>query len=231
MPTVQELFSAGVADSTQRVYKSGDKRYNNFCSMFGLTPYPVTESQLSYYVAHLYREGLSAGTVKSYLAAIRHSQIARGFGDPRMSGMPRLEYIVKSVKRKATGTITRDRLPMTPGILRAMKGVWQSDPDRSKTTMLWAAVCTCFFGFLRSGEVVVPSDRGYDPLTHLSFGDVRLSDARDPQFLEVTIKASKTDPFRQGVKVYLGRTSVDLCPVAAVLSYMTQRGVDSGPFF
>ena len=47
-----------------------------------------------------------------------------------------------------------------------------------------------FFGFLRSGEVMVPIDGGYDPSTHLSFGDVRLGDAREPQFLEVTIKAS-----------------------------------------
>ena len=84
--------------------------------MFGLT----TESQLSYYVAHLYKEGLSVGTVKSYLAIIRHSQIARGFGDLRILGMPRLKHIVKGVKRKATGTITRDKLPMTPGILRAI---------------------------------------------------------------------------------------------------------------
>ena len=97
--------------------------------------------------------------------------------------------------------------------------------------MLWAAVCTCFFGFLRSGEVVVPTDGGYDPSIHLLFGDIRLDNARDPQFLEVMIKASKTDPFRQGVKVYLGRTDADICPVAAVLGYMAQRGTDSGPFF
>ena len=53
VPTVQELFGAGIANSTQKVYKSGDRRYNNFCNMFYLSPYPVTESQLSYYVAYV----------------------------------------------------------------------------------------------------------------------------------------------------------------------------------
>ena len=94
---------------------------------------------------------------------------------------------------------------MTPEILKAMKEVWRIDSDRNKATMLWAAACTCFFGFLRSVEVV-PSDSEYDAAVHLSFGDVRLDNTTDPQFLEVTIKASKTDPFRQGVQVYLGRT-------------------------
>ena len=53
--------------------------------MFSLSPYLVTEPQLSYYVAYLYKEGLTEGTVKSYLAAIRHAQIARGLGDPNIA--------------------------------------------------------------------------------------------------------------------------------------------------
>ena len=83
------------------------------------------------------------------------------------------------------------------------------------------------FGFLRSDEIIVPSDLEYDPSVHLSFGDVRLDSVTDPQFLEVTIKASKTDPFRQGVQVFLGRTNSDLCPVAAVLNYMVRKGTDN----
>ena len=94
--------------------------------------------------------------------------------------------------------------------------------------MLWAAAYMYFFGFLRSGEVVVPSDSGYDPSVHLSFGDVRLDSTTDPQFLEVRIKASKMDPFWQGLH---GRTNTELCPVATMLSYMIQRGTDDGPFF
>ena len=94
--------------------------------------------------------------------------------------------------------------------------------------MLRGAVCTCFFGLLQPDEMVVPTDGSYDPSIHLLFGDLRLDNARDPQFLEVMIKASKTDPFRQGVKIYLGHTDTDICPVAVLLGYMAQRGMDSG---
>ena len=47
----------------------------------------------------------------------------------------------------------------------------------------------------------------------------------------MTIKASKTDPFRKGVAVYLGASGAELCPVAAVLNYMVSRGSQPGPFF
>ena len=106
------------------MHKSGDKLYNDFCNNFCLTPYHVTETKLSYFVAYLFKDGLSAGTVKSYLAAVRHSQIARGLGDPHISKIPRLEYIMKGLKRKANNMNAWTRLPMTLEILRAMKGVW-----------------------------------------------------------------------------------------------------------
>ena len=49
--------------------------------------------------------------------------------------------------------------------------------------------------------------------------------------MEVIIKVSKTDPFHQGVTVYLGPADTDLCLVAAVLSYMTKHRMDRGPSF
>ena len=49
--------------------------------------------------------------------------------------------------------------------------------------------------------------------------------------MQVRIKQSKTDPFRKGVMVYLGRTGGELCPVAAVSAYLAVRGRAPGPYF
>ena len=68
----------------------------------------------------------------------------------------------------------------------------------------------CFFGFLRSGEVGAPSQAAFDPAVHLCVGDVCVDSTAVPQYLVVSIKASKTDPFHEGVSVYLGRTKSDL---------------------
>jgi len=82
--------------------------------------------------------------------------------------------------------------------------VWQSSASKDDAVMLWAVVCMCFFGFLRSGEVVAPAEADYDPAVQLSYGDVRVDDVGTPHYLKVRIKASKTDPFCKGMSVYLG---------------------------
>lgn len=47
----------------------------------------------------------------------------------------------------------------------------------------------------------------------------------------VNLKASKTDPFRQRVQIYLGRTDSKFCPVSAILKYMVKWEAVGGAFF
>ena len=56
---------------------------------------------------------------------------------------------------------------------------------------------------------MVPSDSAYDPAVHLSHGDVWTDSIKAPQYIEIAIKVSKTDPFRKGVVVYLARRHRD----------------------
>lgn len=60
------------------------------------------------------------------------------------------------------------------------------------------------FGFLWSGEVVAPSDSEYSEARHLSYGDLMVNDVKAPKYVEVRIKASKTDSFWKGVSEFLG---------------------------
>ena len=147
-----------------------------------------------------------------------------------MGNMAQLEYVIRGVKRMAQ-VRTRVRLPITLDVLKGLKRVWQKLPNQRDASMLWAAATLCFFGFLRTGEVVVPTESTWDPSIHLVYGDLRIDSLQNPQVLEVHVKASKTDPYRKGVHIYLGRASAELCPVAAVLDYMVRHGQQPGPFF
>ena len=131
----------------------------------------------------------------------------------RLQHMPQLEYITKGLRKLTLRGSTSAHLPITPHIMRLLLSIWKSHPSHFNVAMLWAASCMCFFGFLRSGEVVVSSDSQYNPSIHLSNRDVRVNDTGTPEFLEVHIKASKTDPFHQGVRVYLGKSGSDNCPL------------------
>ena len=75
----------------------------------------------------------------------------------------------------------------------------------------------------------MPSAKDYDPGAHLSFGDVLLDSTVDPQVAQVNIKASKTDPFRKGVSVFLGRTGSVLCPVLALAANLASQGPTTRP--
>ena len=112
-----------------------------------------------------------------------------------------------------------------------LKKLWQRADNRQDAKSLWAAVCLFFFGFLRSGEVTTPLEAEFDQQSHLCCEDVRVDSHTAPSYIQVRLKASKTDPFRQGVELHLGATGKELCPVAAVLSFMAVRGSSRGPLF
>ena len=220
--TVQELFTAGLASSTQKVYRTGTNRYNSFCVLYNIQkPFPLYEDVLTHFVAYLYKEGLKPGTMKSYLAATLYTQIALGLGNPHMEDMARLEYVIRGVKRLTNGP-TRPRLPITLPLLAQLRCVWSTNQSTKDVSMLWAASTMCFFGFLRAGEVVTPSNSSFDPSVHLAVTDVSVDSHSTPAYLAVNIKASKTNPFRRGVTIYLGRTHSQICLVVATLRYLVE---------
>ena len=59
------------------------------------------------------------------------------------------------------------------------------------TILLWAATCTCYFGFLQSREATIPSQSAYDPAVHLSMADVSLDSQTNPKVIAIKIKVSK----------------------------------------
>ena len=232
---VQRNFENGLAPATARSYASAKSRYFDFCRMAGLSPLPLTEQCLCLFVSYLASQSVQYQSLKCYLSALRHLQIEEGLPDPRMGegNFPRLEYVLKGIKRcPHSVSPRRTRLPITPPIMRRLLGVWNDRVDVDGSVfMLWAASCLAFFGFLRSGEFTLPSPSSFDPSVHLARSDVAVDSLVNPSWISVVIKRSKTDPFRNGVTLYLGKTGDALCPVATMLAYLTIRQRRDGPLF
>lgn len=89
--TANKLFTAGLASSTRRAYRSGTERYLSFCASANRAPFPASEEVLILFVSQLHRDKLAPGTIKTYIAAIRYEQISRGLGSPKTYEIPRLE--------------------------------------------------------------------------------------------------------------------------------------------
>ncbi len=221
-----------LAASTKKTYSSAKRRYLKFCACYNIVPIPINEHSMCRYVAFLAEEGVSPGSIHCYLSAVRHLHIEGGWGDPAISQMPKLELVIRGVKRaRGKSGQPKPRLPITPDLLKKLRGAWLERSASPDDCMLWAAASLCFFGFFRAGEITIPSDSAFDSTRHLSFADVSVDNLTTPSMLKIHLKCSKTDPFGKGVDVIVGKTSNNLCPIRAVLDYLMARGPGAGPLF
>ena len=98
---VHQFCTLGVAPSTSRVYRSALSRFASFCTKYNVPrPFPVDELLLCSFITALAGEGLAPGTLKTYLAGIRHAQIMRGLPELCQAGtMPCLKLVQSGVAR------------------------------------------------------------------------------------------------------------------------------------
>ncbi len=97
--------------------------------------------------------------------------------------------------------------------------------------MLWAAASLCVFGFLRSGEVTIATYTSSDKVVHLTSEDTAVDSLKDPTMVRARLNSSKTDTFKKGVDIVVGKTGDGICPVAAMLGYLRVRGAGPGTLF
>ena len=193
--------------------------------MFSISdPLPVSQSVLCQFISYLAVSGLAYGTIKTYLAAVRHLQISMDLPEPQAVPMPKLALVERGIRRvKARESTPRARLPITPVILSQLKALWSSNAREFDTIMLWVACCTAFFGFFRMGEITSLTVDGRTPGHCVMVEDVTVDSVHNPSVIKIHLRSSKTDQYSRGVYVYLGRTGSELCPVSALLAYLAMR--------
>ncbi|XP_069130780.1 uncharacterized protein [Argopecten irradians] len=217
--TIQELLSASIAPSTRRTYSVGFDKYIKFLLLAGLIAYvslpnlPVSENNLIQFVAHCFRNNISYATIKIYICGIRFMCLENNIAYPFSQNMPRLQASLTGVKRSQIRA-TKPRLPITFPILQSICHYLRKN---SKDPMMETVCVVAFFGFLRCGEFTVSG--AFDPSIHLCINDlVVMKDC-----ILLTLKTSKTDPFRKGVVIRLFSTNHSVCPYNMCVKYMAYR--------
>ena len=66
--------------------------------------------------------------------------------------------------------------------------------------MVWATTTTKFFTFCRSGEIIIPKGKAYDPQSNLSYGNISVDNAHDLSVVTFLLKQLKANQAREGVK-------------------------------
>ena len=218
------LWTKAISDGTMQAYNQGMKCFRTFLalnsySVDGTLP-TVNEDLLLLFVAHCYRNlHLRYNTIQLYLSGIRYFYLRIGIDNVLCAGsshLPRLHTILRSIKRLQGPTVKR-KLPITFDILLKLcaalrKGILSPFLN----LMLEAAFCVAFFGFLRCGEFTCKGN--FDPNINLTMGDVTLHEHQSK--LSLTLKASKTDPFKKGITIQMFPTGHYICPIISVNNYL-----------
>ena len=201
-----------------------------FCAEYQLQPLPLSENTLVRLASYLARTGILYSSIRIYISGLRFLQLQNGFPDPSLSSFAQLECVLRGIRKSTANQPRYQRLPITPAILQHLFNTWSQPPVTYDAVMLWAACCLGFFGFLRSGEFTCPSATTYKSFM-LSTRDIGVDSHTNPTFITVNLRRSKTDIFSRGVTIYLGRTKAIICPVAAMLAYLSIRPPTQGPLF
>ena len=219
------FLTQGLAPSTISTYSTGKDKYIQFCTASRISPIPPpsSETTLILFASYLATANMSHTTIKVYLAAIRHVHVVAGLHELFIEQLtPRLQLVLRGIKKSQASTSSpRVRLPITLQLMQSINNILSNQPHLYRNIMLWAACCLAFFGFLRVSEFTIPSHNGYDPSLHLSLQDISIDHRDNPNVLRIHIKQSKTDPFRQGVQIYLGVTNTNVCPILGILPCLT----------
>lgn len=179
------------------------------------------------YVAHL-AELVSYKTIKVYLAGVQFFCQVSGF-NTRLSDMRRLHYVIRGIQRVQGQRFSRPRrAPITTRhLFQIMRFLGRSNLPYRDQVVFTAASLLAFFGLLRVSEYTCSSVNVFNSSINLAIQDISFNG----QVAQVSIKGSKTDPFRRGVIVRIPSLNSVLCPVSALRRYIHLRGHISGPLF
>ena len=219
---MNKLLCRTLAPSTTNTYKGAFQAYLKFCQLHNLKALPLHETNIMLYITSIAKSSVS--NVKIHISSMKHfAALIVGQHNPPF---PRLYMLVRSIKRQSKKS--PKRIPVTLQKLKTIHAYLASTSwSQGDKLMLWAAVTTAFFGFLRSSEYCSPQTKKFDPETTLCFEDITY---KYPN-IHINIKASKTDPFREGCTICLSPSNAEICPVQNLLQYISQHPHKTGPLF
>ena len=226
--TANRLLVAAVAPSTYDNYSSSFEKYKVFCRHHKLGALPAEESTLILFATELSHTH-SHSSIKVHMSAIAYHSVINGC-PVNFAHCRKLYYLLRGIKRTQGKKHRRKkRAPITPSTLKDINAhLFRSSRPYNDKVMLWAALLTAFYGFLRVSEYTSYRKTTYDPGTTLLYKDITF---KSDGSISLLIKKSKTDPFRQGVVLRIAKNDSPLCPVNALCHLARIHPSKSGPLF
>lgn len=207
----------GVAIHTRQSYQTALNSYTNECAFRRTPPFPATVQSLASWVASLGHRRLQVKSIKSYITGVRSAQLDIGATRAELEVFhhPSLERLVNGIKRLQGEAGRRERRPITRPILLQMLALLNQDTLHGATFQ--AAFSLAFAAFLRIGEFThSAAELNSDPSEFQEWHVTRGSIFLEKDWLELSLPASRTDPFRHGITITVAASHDAGCAVASL---------------
>ena len=197
--------------------------YNNNTRRFRCPSVEV----LMLFAAQMAKAGISPDQIKTRLSHIGNWYLTQTGRDPRYNRYSNaMHWKLATQLRGITKTYSKARklkIPLTPEKLRKIILALHNNNRTHNADTFTAALTLAVYGLLRVGEYTTPSQHNFDPAIHLLRRDISVALAADgsPSYLDILIKASKTDGLRRSVTKRIWASSDHItCPVTAMYIYL-----------
>ena len=206
----------GSRDSTISKMRS----YVRFAIVMHVHPLQPDELTLIQYVCFLARS-MSLEIIRGYLNAVRilHSWFSLSFCWSK-EVFPKLHVILAGVGRVGIPAANNKKTAFGAKELLSLQQYCSQFGPASVQLAAWTAIIVCFWGCLRSDNVVPKVATRFDPTRHVCRSNVE----RVEEGLVVSLEKSKTRPLHgSGLTVLLPQLDsfVELCPVRALNALWT----------
>ena len=168
---------------------------------------PASESVLCNFVSYLSLQGLTHGTIRVYLSAVRSFHIYNGYASP-LEEKPRLKLVMKAIFSEGKAPVKK--LPITYDLLCKLIEA-HIFPAGYSGVLYRAVLSLLFFGGMRAGEVLIKGS--FDAKRHLSLYSIIVFSSH----MSVTLQKTKTTD--QPVSFNIPCTGGSVCGFCYFVAY------------
>ena len=215
-----------VAPSTRSAYERAGREFGAFRVLRELGDiWPIPIDHLLEYCVSLHRKGLAVRTIRAKMAGLSFEAKVNGFSDTTTDF--RVRKMLEGWAR-SNPPVQDKRKPITPDMLLGLLRQWAKlRTSNYEQCLFHATALVTFFGAFRISEVVAAS-KADTAGRCLMWDDLQLED----NGMRLRLRKSKTDQAGQGTWVAFAPASrEELCPIAAMRSYLKSRGSQPGFLF
>ena len=221
------LLENSLAQSTRRSYKHSINLYSTFDEQFNSshqTPFPISASRLSKFIAYLVAQGLKSSSIHSVLSGLSYVHVLYDWPNPVTHGLIK-KMLLGSKRVSATPD---SRLPITRKILRSLlKNLPRLFSSVYEQNLFRSMYSLAFHALLRVGEYTVTDSSAHVlQFENLNF-QIRGHKIVSCSFVLPHYKHSLTPAVLKIPK----SDNTRLCPVVNLVRYCRLRGSKVGPLF